>query len=230
MNKDFIYNFVTRLVDVFVSSIILILISPFLIFIAILLRFTGEGEIFYLQERVGRNKVNFKIIKFATMIKNSPNIGTGSITTPEDPRVLPLGHFLRKTKINELPQLINILIGDMSLVGPRPLMLKQFNFYSSLDQEVVTKMRPGLTGSGSIVFRNEESFFKNGVNPDEVYLNIISPAKGLLETWYFNNKSIKLYLYLVLITAKVVIFRTKTNIKFLDQKTEEKLNAILSRS
>lgn len=230
MNKDFIYNFVTRLVDVFVSSIILILISPFLILIAILLRFTGEGEIFYLQERVGRNKVNFKIIKFATMIKNSPNIGTGSITTPEDPRVLPLGHFLRKTKINELPQLINILIGDMSLVGPRPLMLKQFNFYSSLDQEVVTKMRPGLTGSGSIVFRNEESFFKNGVNPDEVYLNIISPAKGLLETWYFNNKSIKLYLYLVLITAKVVIFRTKTNIKFLDQKTEEKLNAILSRS
>jgi len=230
LNKDFIYNFVTRLVDVFVSSIILILISPFLIFIAILLRFTGEGEIFYLQERVGRNKVNFKIIKFATMIKNSPNIGTGSITTPEDPRVLPLGHFLRKTKINELPQLINILIGDMSLVGPRPLMLKQFNFYSSLDQEVVTKMRPGLTGSGSIVFRNEESFFKNGVNPDEVYLNIISPAKGLLETWYFNNKSIKLYLYLVLITAKVVIFRTKTNIKFLDQKTEEKLNAILSRS
>ena len=88
--------------------------------VAIVLRLTGEGEVFFLQERVGKDGKPFKLYKFATMLKNSPNMGTGTVTLKHDPRVLPVGRFLRKTKINELPQLLNILIGDMSVVGPRP--------------------------------------------------------------------------------------------------------------
>ena len=113
-----------RFFDVFLSSIALIFLSPLLLPIIIILKLTGEGEVFFMQERIGRNGRLFKLIKFATMLKNSPNLGTGTVTMKHDPRILPVGKFLRKTKINELPQLLNILLGDMSVVGPRLLQLK----------------------------------------------------------------------------------------------------------
>ena len=124
MNR--IYNPLTRIFDILISLSALFILSPVLIPIMFLLRFTGEGDIFYLQTRIGLNKKRFEVIKFATMLKDSPNMGTGPITTRNDPRVLPVGRVLRKTKINELPQLINIIMGTMSIVGPRPLMEKQF--------------------------------------------------------------------------------------------------------
>ena len=111
-----------RLLDVFLSGIAIILLGPILAPIACVLKITGEGEVFYKQARVGKGGSSFGLIKFATMLKDSPSIGTGEITIKNDPRVLPLGKFLRKSKINELPQLWNIFIGDMSIVGPRPMV------------------------------------------------------------------------------------------------------------
>ena len=109
-----------RIFDIIFATIALFLLSPLLIPIIIILRFTGEGEIFFIQKRIGMNKNNIKLFKFATMLKDSPNLGSGTVTLHNDPRILPFGSWLRKTKINELPQLINILIGDMSIIGPRP--------------------------------------------------------------------------------------------------------------
>ena len=106
-----------RMLDIFFSGLAIFCLSPLLLPIACILRITGEGEVFFIQNRVGRKSDQFGLIKFATMLKDSPNIGTGEITINNDPRVLPLGKFLRKSKINELPQLWNILVGDMSVVG-----------------------------------------------------------------------------------------------------------------
>ena len=120
-----------RFFDILFSGIALLLLSPLLVPIVITLRLTGEGEVFFLQERIGKGGENFKLFKFATMLKNSPNIGTGTVTMRGDPRVLPVvGTFLRKTKINELPQLLNIFFGDMSIIGPMPLTTQTFGAYS----------------------------------------------------------------------------------------------------
>ena len=119
-----------RIFDILFSSIAIILLLPLLIPVSIILKVTGEGEIFFLQERIGKNRSTFNLYKFATMIKDSPNIGTGTITIKNDPRVLPFGKFLRRSKINELPQLLNILLGDMSIIGPRPLTISNFEAYS----------------------------------------------------------------------------------------------------
>ena len=121
------YKFFKRSLDIVVSFVALVILLPFFIPIIIILKFTAEGEVFYFQERIGINNSKFQIFKFATMLKNSLNMGSGSITLQNDYRVTFIGKFLRKTKINELPQIINILKGDMSLVGPRPLVAKTFS-------------------------------------------------------------------------------------------------------
>ena len=110
-----------RFFDILFSGIAILILSPLFIVVILILRFTGEGEIFFLQDRIGKGGNKFKLFKFVTMIKNSPDMGTGTITIKNDPRILPFGKFLRKTKINELPQLLNIFFGDMCIIGPRPL-------------------------------------------------------------------------------------------------------------
>ena len=151
------YSILKRTFDVLMSGIAILILSPLLIPVIILLKLTGEGYVFYKQERVGYKNKTFLIWKFATMLKNSMNMGTGSITLQNDPRVTKIGSFLRKTKINELPQIINILKGDISLVGPRPLVEKTFSAYNEEVQSKIYNVKPGLTGIGSIVFRDEES-------------------------------------------------------------------------
>ena len=125
------------------------------------------------------------------MLKNSMNMGTGSITLQNDPRVTKIGSFLRKTKINELPQIINILKGDISLVGPRPLVAKTFNAYNDEVQSKIYNVKPGLTGIGSIVFRDEESIISavKDEDPHEFYKRVIAPYKGELEMWYQKHNS-----------------------------------------
>ena len=145
-----------RLFDIFFSLLALLFLLPLFAPIVLILRFTGEGEIFYRQERIGRHGTPFALLKFATMLRNSPTIGAGEITVKNDPRVLPFGRFLRKTKINELPQLFNILLGHISMVGPRPMVPNTFLKYSSEAQSELKKVKPGLTGIGSIIFRDEE--------------------------------------------------------------------------
>ena len=209
---------VIRAIDIFFSLVILSVLIPVLMPIVFILKFTGEGEIFYLQERVGLQGKKFNIIKFATMLKNSSNIGNKNITLKNDPRVLKFGKFLRKTKINELPQLLNVVLGDMSLVGPRPLTQDHFEIYTLEARQKISQIRPGITGLGSIVFRDEETMLSNATDPKSKYQNIISPQKSNLELWYIQNKSIKLYFLLILLTAVTIFFKKNILLKFFIKK------------
>ncbi len=193
-----------RFFDICFSGAAIVVCAPLLIPIVILLRFTGENEIFYQQLRIGKDKKNFNLLKFATMLKNSERMGAGTVTLENDSRVLPLGVFLRKTKINELPQLFNIFKGDMSVIGPRPLHTKQFSFYSPEQQDIIASVPPGLSGVGSIIFRDEEKMLRNGDDPDTTYKSKITPRKAQLEIWYVNNQSLFLYFKLIFLTVVAV--------------------------
>ena len=201
------YNFFKRILDIIVSLVTLIILLPVFIPIIIILRFSNEREVFYFQERYGIYNSRFQICKFATMLKNSMNMGTGSITLQNDPRVTKIGSFLRKTKINELPQIINILKGDISLVGPRPLVTKTFSAYTEEVQSKIYNVKPGLTGIGSIIFRDEESIISavKDEDPHEFYKRVIAPYKGELEMWYQEHNSFFLDLQLIFMTAWVII-------------------------
>lgn len=195
-----------RFFDIIFSLLALLVLSPFLIPIALILRTSGEGEVFFLQERIGKDGKVFKLFKFATMLKDSPNIGTRTVTMKDDPRVLPVGKFLRKTKINELPQLLNITFGHMSVIGPRPLTMQTFKSYSHDTQEIIKQVRPGLSGVGSIIFRGEEDIM-NGLRASvDFYENVIAPYKGSLEKWFISNKGIYTYFLAILITIWTVFF------------------------
>ena len=209
------YRVFKRFFDILFSVIAIILLSPLLSPIIIILKFTGEGEIFYFQKRIGLKNKEFYIIKFATMLKNSPSLGDGIYTAKGDSRILPFGHFLRKSKINEIPQIFNILIGNMSIIGPRPLILETFNFYSKDVKFALSSLKPGLSGIGSIVFRNEENVLSNvtNISKKDYYRNKISPYKGNLEVSYYNNKTFCNDLIIIFLTAWVIIF-PKSNLVF----------------
>jgi lipopolysaccharide/colanic/teichoic acid biosynthesis glycosyltransferase len=198
--------FFKRIIDILLALTALIILSPLLIPVCIGLLLTGEHYIFYFQKRIGYKNRNFDIWKFATMLKASPNLTGGLHTTKKDPRLMPLGGFLRKTKINELPQLINILIGDMSIIGPRPLVDKTFEPYPEHVKAVIYNVKPGLTGIGSIVFRDEEELLSATTMPLEEYYRVyISPYKGELELWYQKNLSAYTDLMLVFLTAWAIV-------------------------
>jgi len=201
---------VKRCLDVVLSFLALVVLAPFLLPVVVILRFTGEGEVFYIQERAGRGGNSFGLYKFATMLKNSPNIGAGEITVRGDPRVLPFGQFLRKTKLNELPQLWNIFIGDMSLVGPRPMVLNTYAYYPETVRQKLNTIRPGLTGIGSIVFRDEERYLADRDEPMEFYREHIIPYKSDLELWFVENNTLWLYIKIIFVTAWVVVFPSST--------------------
>jgi lipopolysaccharide/colanic/teichoic acid biosynthesis glycosyltransferase len=195
-----------RFFDVVLSGLALIILSPLLIPIVLFLKFSGEGEIFFLQERVGKNRDMFKLFKFATMLKDSPSMGTGTVTMKNDPRVLPAGKFLRKTKINELPQLLNVFIGHMSLVGPRPQAPRCFDAFPVESQDIIVQVKPGLSGIGPIVFRGEENILEGHSGTLDFYDNVIGPYKGGVEAWYVGKQGLIAYFSLILLTVWVVLF------------------------
>jgi lipopolysaccharide/colanic/teichoic acid biosynthesis glycosyltransferase len=204
------YYISKRIFDILSSGIAILVLSPLLIPVIIGLRFTGEGYVFYKQLRVGYKNKSFLIWKFATMLKDSPNMTGGIMTTKKDPRITPMGAFLRKSKINELPQLFNIFFGHMSVVGPRPVMKMSFEAYPDKIQKVIYNVKPGLTGIGSIIFRDEEELITevkvNGGDLWEFYKGKIYPFKGELEIWYQNHKSFLLDMKLIFVTAWVIFF------------------------
>ncbi|HOZ68256.1 MAG TPA: sugar transferase [Chitinophagaceae bacterium] len=201
------YKLIKRFFDIVFSLLALIILLPVFVPIIILLLLTGEHEVFFKQERVGFKNSIFKIWKFATMLKNSPNMGHGDMTVRRDPRITPMGHFLRQSKINELPQVINILTGDMSFVGPRPLMKVGFDRYSEEMKSKVYNTRPGLTGIGSIVFRDEELIITNSqLPPQECYRDVILPYKGALEVWYQQHQHFYTDSMILFLTAWYVVF------------------------
>ena len=195
-----------RILDILFYGLAVIALSPILLPVIFILKLTGEGEVFFAQERVGKNGRLFNLIKFATMLKDSPNMGAGTVTLKDDPRVLPLGEFLRKTKINELPQLINILRGEMSIVGPRPQTRRCFDVFPVKFQDEIKKVRPGLSGLGPIVFRDEESILSENEGSVDFYDKVIAPYKGAVEAYFVKHSNIVTYFCVILLTIWVVVF------------------------
>jgi len=194
-----------RIIDFSLALIALIILSPLLIPVCFGLLLTGEHYVFYFQKRIGFKNKPFNIWKFATMLKDSPNLKGGLHTTLKDPRILPMGEFLRKTKLNEVPQIINILKGDMSIIGPRPLVDKTFEPYPDHVKATIYNVKPGLTGIGSIVFHHEEKLYCNTtLTPQAFHAQYIQPYKGELELWYQKHLTFLTDLILFFLTIQVV--------------------------
>ena len=190
-----------RVLDILLSGFAMCVLPPLYVVVSALLRFAGEGDVLFRQRRVGQGGAKFTLLKFTTMARGSA--ATGDITYVDDPRVLPLGRWLSALKIDELPQLLNTLKGEMSLVGPRPLTPRAFHCYSARVQEIVKSMKPGVTGVGSLVFRNEDRILAQAPgDPKEYYDKVIIPLKGQLETWYFAHRS--LYVDLLILACTLV--------------------------
>jgi lipopolysaccharide/colanic/teichoic acid biosynthesis glycosyltransferase len=202
------YKLLKRLLDLLIAGVTFIIFLPLFIPIVIGQKLTGEGYVFYFQKRIGYKNIYFHIWKFATMLIDSPNLGAGSITLRNDSRVTPMGNFLRPTKLNEFPQVINVLKGDLSIVGPRPLVDKTFNAYSKEVREVIYNVKPGITGIGSIVFRDEETLISDSdEDPHVFYKRVIAPYKGALELWYQKNASLYTDILIIFLTAWAIIFK-----------------------
>jgi len=200
------YRCTKRTLDIVLSTAALLVLVPLFIPLMVVLRLTGEGEVFFRQERIGFRGRKIQLLKFATMLKRSPSIGTGTITLRNDPRVLPLGRFLRKTKINELPQILNVLKGDMTIVGPRPQTEECFAYFPEKDRDRICLTKPGLTGIGSVVFRDEEEIVaRSGKSYDRAFREDIQPYKQALEFWYLENQSLWVDLKLIVLTAIALI-------------------------
>lgn len=198
----------TRALDILFSAVALVALSPLFTVVSVLLKCSGEGHIFYRQERIGSGAKPFYVLKFATMLKNSPSMNGGLLTQRNDPRVLPLGGFLRSTKINELPQLLNVFLGSMSLVGPRPIAGEHFEMYPSHLVYVYEKGVPGLSGLASVFFRDEEALIdRAGDDYLTFYKDVIMPYKAELEAWYWQHRSVFVYLKVILATAIAILVK-----------------------
>ncbi|MFM7709922.1 MAG: sugar transferase [Ferruginibacter sp.] len=198
------YTILKRTTDLFLSLTAIVILLPLFVPIILILLCTGEREVFYRQRRIGQNGKPFMILKFATMLKNSAQMGTKEITLRNDPRVTPVGRFLRKTKINELPQLFNVVRGEMSMVGPRPLMEVSYNLYTPEQQTRIYESKPGITGIGSIVFRDEEKLVSAADDPRVAYQNIFA-YKADLEIWYRYRAGWGLDCLIIFVTAWSVL-------------------------
>tara|TARA_B100001057_G_C22844353_1_gene948375 strand:- start:1818 stop:2483 length:666 start_codon:yes stop_codon:yes gene_type:complete len=210
-----------RILDIFLSLFAILILLPFFLIIIFCLKFSGEGEIFYLQKRIGKHGKSFDLLKFATMLKDSPNKGTGDITVKNDPRILPLGKALRKTKINELPQLLNILFGNMSFVGPRPLALSGYKNYPEHLKSNLEEIKPGLSGLASLILRNEEEILSKSTDPIEFHSKVLSPFKAETEIWFFKKKSIFKYFIIIFLTIWVVLFSKSRALDYFFKKRPE---------
>lgn len=199
------YKTIKRILDLLIASIASIILSPVLFICIIILLLTGEHEVFFKQNRVGYKNKLFGIWKFATMLKNSPNMGTGEITLRNDPRVTRFGKFLRISKLNEIPQVFNVFSGQMSIVGPRPLMAVSFSQYPEEVRQVIYNSKPGMTGIGSLIFRDEEKLVSDAEDPKAMY-TLIYAHKGALELWYQRHASFYTDVMIIFLTAWTILF------------------------
>lgn len=177
-----------RLFDIVFSFLGLVFLAPIWLLIVVLMMATSKGPIIYKQVRVGKNNKDFKIFKFRTMHVNADKLGLLSVGD-RDPRITPIGYYLRKFKLDELPQLANVLRGDMSFVGPRPEVRKYVNFYNQ-EQMQVFKVRPGITDLASIEFRNESELLADQEDPDSYYINVIMPKKLQINLDYLKERTL----------------------------------------
>lgn len=187
-----------RLFDIISSIVVVLLGFPFFITIAVVILIDGKGGVFYKQERIGRNKKPFYLLKFRTMRPGSDNLGQLTIGS-KDNRITTIGYYLRKYKLDEFPQLINVIVGDMSIVGPRPEVVKYVTLYTE-EQLNVLKVRPGLTDYASIIYFKENELLGNAEDPEKVYIQEIMPQKLALNTKYIREKG--------MLTDLKIIFKT----------------------
>ena len=191
-----------RIFDIISSLLGLILLSPFMIIIAILIKFDSKGPIFFKQVRVTKNGREFKIFKYRTMRVGSDKFS--QITVGKDSRITKVGDFLRKYKLDEIPQLINVLIGDMSLVGPRPEVPKYVALYTKEQREIL-KVRAGITDYASIEFSNENDILANEADPEKAYIEKIMPRKIELNKKYLSEISVMTDVKIILLTIKKIL-------------------------
>jgi lipopolysaccharide/colanic/teichoic acid biosynthesis glycosyltransferase len=191
-----------RTFDALLSLVGLCLLSPLLLLIAVLIKLDSPGPVFYKGSRVGLGGHLFKMFKFRTMIINADKVGSSS-TPDDDPRLTRMGRILRKYKLDELPQLINVLIGDMSLVGPRPQVKWAVDLYTPEEREVLT-VRPGITDYASLHFPNEGEILRGSTDPDKDYLEKIHPTKMRLSLEYVRSRSLWVDLKVILQTIATV--------------------------
>jgi lipopolysaccharide/colanic/teichoic acid biosynthesis glycosyltransferase len=174
--------------DIIVSSIILLLFLPFGIIISLIIVFSSRGGVFYTQERVGRNGVPFGVIKFRTMKRNADKAGKLTVGM-RDPRITKIGYFLRKLKLDEFPQFMNVLGGSMSIVGPRPEVQEYVNMYTEKQMEILT-IKPGITDYASLEYFKENEMLGKSDNPQKTYIEEVMPAKIELNRKYMENPGV----------------------------------------
>lgn len=195
-------NYLKRIFDFIASLIGIILLIPIIIPIIIWIKFSSKGPLFFVQKRVGKNFKEFNLYKFRSMVVDAQNLGP-SITSGDDPRITKVGKIIRRTKIDELPQLINVLKGDMSIVGPRPEVIKFVNEKKE-DYKIVLSVLPGITDNAAIEYRDEETIMEQYKDKEKAYINLVLPEKIKLYIYYINNISFFNDIKLILKTLKVI--------------------------
>ena len=201
MNK--FNKFFKRVFDILASGIGIIVLSPILIVIAIAIKCDSNGEILFKQKRVGMNEKTFNIFKFRTMVTNAEKLGK-QITVGNDCRITKIGSFLRKYKLDELPQLFNVLLGDMSLVGPRPEVRKYVDLYTD-EQQKVLSVKPGITDYASIEYMDENEILGKSSDPEKTYIEEIMPEKIKYNMKYIQNKNVSEYFKIIFLTLLKIV-------------------------
>lgn len=192
-----------RLFDILFSALGLILLSPVFLLLATWIKLDSQGPVFYRQTRVGKNNKDFKLFKFRSMVADADKKGLITVGG-RDPRVTRSGYFIRKYKMDELPQLINVFKGEMSLVGPRPEVRKYVDLYNE-EQRKVLSVKPGITDYASIEYIDENEVLGKAENPEQVYIEMIMPEKIQYNMKYINNKSIVEYFKIIFLTVRKII-------------------------
>ncbi len=192
-----------RLLDLFVSAVALIVLSPLLLVLAILVKLTSRGPVFFHQTRVGLRGQNFEVVKFRSMVVDAESMGP-QITSAGDSRVTSIGRILRKTKLDELPQLWNVFRGQMSFVGPRPELPKYVEMYTS-EQRRILAIRPGVTSPASVTFRHEEILLASAADRERFYRETLIPAKTALDLQYLEAISFPLDLLTIIGTVTSIL-------------------------
>lgn len=197
----------TRLFDVLFSFVFLLLLLPVSVILAVIIKLNSKGPVFYKQVRVGKNNTNFNLYKFRTMHLFSDRAGLLTVGNT-DPRITSAGFYIRKYKLDELPQMINVLKGDMSIVGPRPEVRKYVDLYNE-DQRKILNFRPGITDYASILYSNENEILAKEAEPEKYYVEVIMPRKIEMNMKYLNNPSLQKYLTIVIKTLIKLVIKLK---------------------